>query len=222
VGDAEGAEIVSRQDPLLPACYDSQKFWINRGKWVILAAPRRFFVKRFFLPALLCLSFCCCAVAQQTDDTPATKEDVQRYFDAMHLHEMITQMFDAMAKPMHQLVHDQYVKDKDKLPSDFEEQMNKQMDGMFKDMPWDEMIQAMVPAYQKHLTKGDLDAIVAFYSSPTGQKLLREMPAMTAESMQTMMPILQKYMEKMQNRIQEQTEAMLKKADANAGQATKN
>jgi hypothetical protein len=179
-------------------------------------------VKRFVLSALLCLAFCCCAFAQQADDTAATKEDVQRYFDAMHLHEMITQMFDAMAKPMHQMVHDQYVKDKDKLPDDFEEQMNKQMDSMFKDMPWDEMIQAMVPAYQKHLTKGDLDAIIAFYSSPTGQKLLREMPAMTAESMQTMMPILQKYMEKMQSRIQEQTEAMLKKADAKAGQATKN
>jgi hypothetical protein len=179
-------------------------------------------VKRLPLAALLCLAFCCSAFAQQTDDTPATKEDVQRYFDAMHLHEMITQMFDAMAKPMHQMVHDQYVKDKDKLPDDFEEQMNKQMDSMFRDMPWDEMIQAMVPAFQKHLTKGDIDAIVAFYSSPTGRKLLRETPAMTAESMQTMMPILQKYMEKVQSRIEEQTEAMLKKGDAKTGQAAKN
>jgi hypothetical protein len=179
-------------------------------------------VKRLFLPALICFAFCCCAFAQQPDDTPATKEDVQRYFDAMHLHDMMLQMMDAMAKPMHQMVHDQYIKDKDKLPDDFEDQMNKMMDSMLKDMPWDEMIQAMVPAYQKHLTKGDIDAIVVFYSSPTGQKLLRELPAITADSMQTMMPIMQKYMEKVQNRIEEQTEAMLKKADAKAGQATKN
>ncbi|MGA9352810.1 MAG: DUF2059 domain-containing protein [Terriglobales bacterium] len=177
-------------------------------------------MKRLFLPALLCLAFSCSAFAQQTDDTPATKEDVQRYFDAMHLHDMMLQMIDAMAKPMHQMVHDQYVKDKDKLPDDFEEQMNKQMDSMFKDMPWDEMIQAMVPAYEKHLTKGDIDAIVAFDSSPTGQKLLREMPALMTDSMQSMMPIMQKYVEKVQNRIQEQTEAMLKKADTKAGQAT--
>lgn len=179
-------------------------------------------MKRLFLPVLLCLAFCCAAFAQQTDDTPATKEDVQRYFDAMHLHDMMLQMMDAMAKPMHQMLHDEYVKDKDKLPDDFEEQMNKQMDGMLKDMPWDEMIQAMVPAYEKHLTKGDIDAIVVFYSSPTGQKLLRELPAITADSMQSMMPIMQKYVEKMQNRIQEQTEAMLKKADAKTGQTTKN
>ena len=179
-------------------------------------------MKRFFLPALLCFSFYCCALAQQTDDTPATKEDVQKYFEVMHLHDMMLQMVDAMAKPMHQMVHDQYVKDKDKLPDGFEEQMNKMMDDMFKDMPWDEMIQAMVPAYQKHMTKGDLDAIVAFYSSPAGQKLLREMPAITAESMQTMMPIMQKYVEKVQGRIQDATMAMLKKAEEAPAPSTKN
>jgi uncharacterized protein len=179
-------------------------------------------VKCLFLPILLCLAFCCSALAQQTDDTPATKEDVQRYFDAMHLQDMMLQMIDAMAKPMHEMLHDQYVKDKDRLPDGFEEQMNKQMDDLLKDMPWEEMIRAMVPAYQKHLTKGDIDAIVAFYSSPTGQKLLREMPALMTDSMQSMMPIMQKYIDKVQNRIQEQTEAMLKKADAKTGQTTKN
>src|SRR5271166_3488119 len=110
-------------------------------------------MKRLLLAAFLCLALGCCAFAQQTDDTPATKEDVQKYFEVMHLHDMMLQMIDAMAKPMHQMVHDQYLKDKDKLPDDFEEQMNKMMDGMFRDMPWDEMIQAMVPAYQKHLSK---------------------------------------------------------------------
>jgi len=179
-------------------------------------------MKRSLITLLLCLVFCCGCLAQQTDDTPPTKEDVQRYFEVMHVHDMMLQMIDAMAKPMHQMVHDQYMKDKDKLPDDFEEQMNKMMDGMFKDMPWDEIIQAMVPAYQKHLTKGDLDAIVAFYSSPTGQKILRETPAMMADGMQSMMPILQKYMEKVQSRVQEQTVAMLKQAENKAGQATKN
>ena len=140
----------------------------------------------------------------------------------MHLHDMMLQMIDAMAKPMHQMVHDQCVKDKDKLPDDFEAQMNKMMDDMLKDMPWDEMIQAMAPAYQKHMTKGDLDAIVAFYSSPTGQKLLREMPAITGESMQTMMPIMQRYMEKVQGRVQDETMAMLKKAEKAPAPSTKN
>ena len=32
--------------------------------------------------------------------------------------------------------------------------MTKQMDDMLKNMPLDEMMQATIPAYQKHFTKG--------------------------------------------------------------------
>ncbi len=42
----------------------------------------------------------------------------------------------------------------------------------------------MIPIYQRHLTKTDLDAVISFYASPVGQKLLKEQPAMMAESMQ--------------------------------------
>src|ERR1700687_673232 len=80
---------------------------------------------------------------------------------------------------------------------------------MFQNMPMDEMTQAMVPAYQKHLTKGDIDNLVAFYSSPTGAKLLREMPSMLAEAMQSMMPIMTKYMETVQQRLLKETDIMI-------------
>ena len=64
-----------------------------------------------------------------------------------------------MIKPMHQMIHEQFMKDKDKLPSDFEARMKKMMDDSMKSFPWDEMMQAMVPAYQKHFTKGDMDTL---------------------------------------------------------------
>ena len=169
-------------------------------------------MKRLIISAILCLTFCLTGFAQQNDDTPASKEDVQRYLDAVHSHDMMQKMVDAMAKPMHQMVHEQYLRDKDKLPPDFEERMNKLMDGMFRDMPWDEMMQAMVPSYQKHLTKGNIDDLVTFYSTPTGQKLLREMPDIMADAMQAMMPILRTYMAKVQDRVQEQTAQMLRES----------
>jgi uncharacterized protein len=122
-------------------------------------------------------------------------------------------MMAAMAKPMHQMVHDEYVKDKDKLPANFEERTNKTMDDLFQDMPFDEMMQAMVPVYQKHLTKGDIDALVAFYSSPTGQKMLKEMPAIMGEAMENMMPIMQKYMATVKERIDHETAAALKESE---------
>jgi hypothetical protein len=66
----------------------------------------------------------------------------------------------------------------------------------------------MVPVYQKHLTKGDVDALVAFYSSPTGKKFLIEMPAITSESMQAITPLVQKTMGDASDRLAKEVEAM--------------
>jgi uncharacterized protein len=170
------------------------------------------FMKRFLIAAILCVSFAYSGLAQSpAADAPATKEDVERYFQLVHFQDMIQKMLDAMAKPMHQMTHDRYLKDKDKLPADFETRMNKKADDLMKDMPFDEMIQAMVPTYQKHFTKGDMDALIAFYSSPAGQKLLREMPAIVGEAMTAMLPIMRQHMDAANRRLHQEADGMLKK-----------
>lgn len=179
------------------------------------------------IPVLILGLLCSAATwAQQTAaDAPATKEDIQRYLDVLHSREMMAKTIDAMAKPMHQMMHEQYLKYKDVLSADFEAGMDKKMDDMMKSFPWDELLQSMVPVYQKYLTKGDIDALVAFNSSPTGQKLLRESPAMTAEAMQAMLPLLQKQIDGMNERLQQQVAQMLKDSKAKLGekpQATPN
>ncbi len=170
-------------------------------------------MKRIFLALAACLVLALPGVAQRSPaDAPASREDVQKYLDVMHSREMMTKMMDAMSKPMHQMLHEQYLKDKDKLPPDFEERMNKVLDDYMKTLPLEEMLQAMIPAYQKHFTKGDIDGLVAFYSSPTGQKVLQELPAITAEAMQSMMPIMRKQIEVMTERMQEQVAQMMKQS----------
>jgi uncharacterized protein len=162
---------------------------------------------------LMCLAISASARAQQSDaDAPASKEDVEAYLAVTHSKGMAEKMMAAMATPMHQMIHEQYLKNKEKLPPDFETRMNKQMDDMMKNMPFAEMLDAMVPIYQKHLTKGDVTALVTFYSSPTGQKILKEMPAITAEALQNMMPVIQKYATTMQERVQQQVAQMLQQA----------
>ncbi len=176
-------------------------------------------MKRFALATIVLLCAASIGFAQQDPaDSPATKEDVQKYLEIMHSREMMTKMVDAMAKPMHQMMHDQYEKDKDKLPVDFEARMNKVMDDSLKSFPWDEILQSMVPVYQKHFTKGDVDHLVAFYSTPTGQKLIREMPAITAEAMQVMMPILRDRIDVMSRDVQQQVAEMIKQSEAKPGQ----
>lgn len=168
---------------------------------------------RILLAAVL--SFCTpllglAQTAQSASDAPATKEDIQKYLEVTHSREMMAKMVDAMSAPMHKMLHEQFLKDKDKLPPDFEERLTRMTDEWMKSFPWDEMLDSMVPVYQKHFTKGDVTALVAFYGSPTGQKILRDMPAIMQEAMENMTPFIQKQMEAMNARVQQEVAQMLK------------
>jgi hypothetical protein len=159
------------------------------------------------------------------DDSPATKADVERYFQIVKSHDMMKKLMASMAQGIQQMTHEQDVKHQDELPAGYEAKMNAMMDDMFDKMPMDEMMEAMVPAYQKYFTKGDIDNLVAFYSTPTGEKMLRELPAIMAESMQDMMPIMTKYMDTVQQTLLKKTEAMIaesKKQPPASAPATKN
>lgn len=174
-------------------------------------------MKNLLLVLILCAVSAGTALAQQdAANTPATREDIERYLSVVNSRDMLNKMMAAMGQPLHEMTHQEYLKDKNKLPADFEERTNKMMDNMFQNFPWDDMMQAMVPVYQKHFTEGDVDALIAFYSSPTGAKMLREMPEIMGEAMQTMMPIMQKYMGTVKERIDQETAAMLKESEKKA------
>jgi hypothetical protein len=144
-----------------------------------------------------------------SDDSPATKAEVERHFQVVKSHDMMKKLMASMSQSLRQITLEQYLKHKDELPADYESKMTTDMDSMFENMPMDEMMQAMVPAFQKHLTKGDIDNLVAFYSTRTGAKLLRDLPAIMAESMQDAMPVMMKYMDTVQQTLMKKTQAMI-------------
>src|SRR5208282_6302248 len=114
-------------------------------------------MERLAFAALVCLLFTSVSFAQQSAaDAPASKEDIERYLDTMHARDLAVSTMNAMTKQMHQMIHAQLEKQAN-LPPDFEARMDKSMDDMIKEFPVDEVIQAMVPAYQRHLTKGDVE-----------------------------------------------------------------
>jgi len=57
--------------------------------------------------------------------------------------------------------------------------------------PMDEMLNDMVAVYQRHLTRQDVDGVLAFYRSPAGQHLIDAQPLMARE----VMPAVTKKME---------------------------
>jgi hypothetical protein len=48
-------------------------------------------------------------------------------------------------------------------------------------MDVDELIQLMMPIYDKHLSLEDLKAANAFYATPAGKRLAEKTPVMTSE-----------------------------------------
>jgi len=131
----------------------------------------------------------------------ATREDILRLFDVMQLRQ---QMREVMKQVMEQTRAVSREQIKKRQPDVTEEELAK-IDALseqtMKDMPVEGMLEDVIPVYQKHLNKSDVDAMIGFYSSSSGQKLLREMPAITRESMQAMYPRLQQQMQKAMDRV---------------------
>jgi hypothetical protein len=154
-----------------------------------------------------------CAGAQTTvsiaPDAPS-KEDVQKLFDVMASREQMAQMMQQVFAQARTLNRDEIKKRHPDITADQLASMDRQSEELLKNFPLDEMLSDMIPIYQRHFTKTEIDALTVFYSSPAGQKYLHEMPAVTADTMRTVYP-----------RIQTEIEAALKRAEEKANSPQK-
>jgi len=162
-------------------------------------------MKKCLAAGLLVVLFASISVLGQSAaaDDPATREDVTKLFDVMNSREQIHAVMDAMLKQQRAMLRTIIKKE---YPDTSDEQLQRYdsvMDNFVKSFPIDSLLDDMAPVYQKHLSKADVEAMVAFYSAPTGQKLLREMPGMMTDSMQAMAPRLQMMIEKMKQRVEQ-------------------
>jgi hypothetical protein len=174
-------------------------------------------MKRLLI-AFVCLAFSLPCFAQNANE-PASKDDILLYLRTMHSHDLMQKMIAVQFQSMRELLHDQLLKDKGSVPADFDSRMTKMMDELAKDMPLDEITQAMIPAYQKHFTHGDIEAMNTFYASPVGQKVLQELPAVMQEGMQAAMPIMSKYLTDWQEKMKNEFEPAQKDAPSKSGAA---
>ena len=151
-----------------------------------------------WLAVILCLAFlpAAAAFAQQPGD-PATKEDVQKFFDLQNSRKRLDSIMAAVTQQISALSESNVQKS---LPNATPEQkaqmnafMNGRIDKLFQSLPFDDMLQATMPVYQRHFTHGEMQELIRFNSSPVGKKVLAETPAIMTESMQAMTPLIQKW-----------------------------
>lgn len=121
----------------------------------------------------------------------ASKEDVKKLFDVMASREQVRQMMQQLMKQMEAMNREQIKKQRPETSEQELARLDRQSEDLVNRFPLDQMLDDMIPVYQRHFTKTDIDGLTAFYASPTGQKFLHEMPAVTAETMRAVMPRIQ-------------------------------
>lgn len=129
-------------------------------------------------------------------DGPPSAEQVMKLLDLLQVRDSLQVTLEAVKKQLRNSAEEQF-REKILIPSpEQEKSLQAIVDEVFGDLSPNDMIKDVVPVYQKHLTRSDVRALLEFYSSPAGQKILREQPAMIRESMQAAGASQQQKMEK--------------------------
>ena len=137
-------------------------------------------------------------------DQQATRPQVDKLLEQMHARDQLQ----AYLGMMHQMVQQQLAKDLPATGLDGaaltadQQKAVRDLVGTYvqKSMSLytvDEMLDDMAAVYQRHFTRDDVDAYIAFYSSPAGQHLLTAQPV-----------IMQEYMPVVMQRVQERGKAL--------------
>ncbi|MGD0990802.1 MAG: DUF2059 domain-containing protein [Candidatus Sulfotelmatobacter sp.] len=159
-------------------------------------------LKLWLCTGLLIASLCAGQTTVSIAPDAASKEDVKKLFDVMASREQTEQMMKQVFAQMRSLTREQTKQRRPDISDAELARIDRQSEDLLKHFPLDDMMNDMIPVYQKHFTKSDIDSLIAFYSSPAGQKFLHEMPAVTAETMKAVYP-----------KIQAQVEAAMKRSE---------
>jgi hypothetical protein len=145
----------------------------------------------------------------------ATRDQVLTLLETLQVRKTMTIMLENMKQIMKDAAERSF---REKVPNPTPKQLaalNGMLDDIVDTQALDDLINAIIPIYQRHLTKTDIEEMIRFYSSPVGQKLLREQPQIIQESMNAGAGVQQKRMDEINARIQERLQEMTE-----AGQET--
>lgn len=161
-------------------------------------------------------------LAQEQSESPAippedraTKEQLSKLFDVMRIREqvqsvrkMVPLMVEEQIKEQAKALTEQMSPKSDLTPEKREQLQKlaeKYVDKAVNIYPVDEMLNDMTSIYQRYLTREDVDAMIAFYSSTAGQHLLDAQPKIAHEYM----PLV---MQRVRDRTKNLTAEMMKEA----------
>jgi len=163
--------------------------------------------------ALMALVLMACTQPVGAEDQPASREDVVRMLNAIGMQQQAERMQTVM---MQQVKATLPVADEEHLTPAQRAKMQDITARMLADTmtayPPSDAINDLVPIYQKYFTKSDIDAIAAFYKSPSGRKFVEKTPEIMGEFMATLMPKMQAKIKPIIDKYQKEMEDVTRKA----------
>ena len=72
---------------------------------------------------------------------------------------------------------------------------------LLKAIPNEELLDAMIPVYQRYFTRSDIKAINEFYGTPTGQKLLKNTSNMMLDAIEAAQAVVNEHMPEIEAQI---------------------
>jgi hypothetical protein len=142
--------------------------------------------------------------------SPATKQDVEDLLTITGARQRVQEIWAGMGKQIAMSMTEAY---REAHPSATPAQLHKlaqaarlSFQASVKTIPVDELLAPIVPIDQQHLSHGDVQSIIAFYQTTAGKKYLEEMPAMSAESMQAVQPVIRKHLPEMESAAEKAVE----------------
>jgi hypothetical protein len=166
------------------------------------------------------------ATAVVPADQQPTKEQLAKLFELMKVRDQlasVTKMMPVLMQQQMKAQMEQMKKDHPEMAAMNEEQqqaaaqvMSKFMTRIFDVYNADEMISDMESIYQRHLTRSDVDGIIAFYSSPAGQHMVEMAPVIMKEYMPMVMQRMQERMKPLIDEMGKEMEAIAKPAAPDA------
>jgi hypothetical protein len=177
-------------------------------------------MKRFAVPAFFA-TLCCLSLLGQQQPTTApdsstlrpTSDQVMKFMEATQTRSRFQSSLEMQRQELgarvHSLFHEALPDATPAEKAKFESIVANALGDIFANYPIEDVLRDMIPMYQSHFSESDLNQIVAFYSSPVGQKVLKEMPAMSAELVRISDTRLQPQIDEAMKNVSEGIKAMV-------------
>jgi hypothetical protein len=152
------------------------------------------------------------AFAQQqpaASDARPTRQQILNLFDAIQLRRTLSSSQEIAMKNAvsvaQQMFQQQVGPDKPQM----DEMVKGVMEDVRRAFSVDEMVEAVIPIYQRHFTTADIDAFLAFQNSPVGKKMTDLQPVMMKESSEAVTAIQQRALPELMKKLDERVRKAL-------------